>query len=181
VRRLGDADRDELVGLFAIPEVWHFEYDRGLSEEETDAFLDRQQGLWVDHGFGGCAVRTITDRGLLGVVGLGVPVLAHAALPPVTAGWRFGPDAWGHGYATEAATALLDQAFTTMRIACVGCVTNADNSKSIAVAERLGMHPVGEATVPRDDGTREVRATLLAVTTDEWTTGRAVRSRPGPR
>jgi RimJ/RimL family protein N-acetyltransferase len=108
-------------------------------------------------------------------------VQPHAALPPVTVGWRFAPVAWGRGYATEAARALLDQAFTTMRIERVGCVTNADNHKSVAVAERLGMRRVGETTGPRDDGAGNVRAALFAVTTDEWRTRRAVRNHPAPR
>jgi hypothetical protein len=38
----------------------------------------------------------------------------------------------------------------------------------VAVAERLGMRRVGETTGPRDDGARDVRAALFAVSVDEW-------------
>jgi predicted RNA-binding Zn ribbon-like protein len=63
---------------------------------------------------------------------------------------------WGKGYATEAATAVLDQAFTTMALDRVGCVTNAENVRSVRLADRLGMSVIAEALVPGDDATRMV-------------------------
>jgi hypothetical protein len=43
--------------VFADREVWEFEYGRGMTGWETEAFLDRQMNLWAECGFGGCAVR----------------------------------------------------------------------------------------------------------------------------
>jgi RimJ/RimL family protein N-acetyltransferase len=169
VRRLRTEDRDELVEVFRDPEVWWFEYERGLEPAETDAFLDRQRHLWDAYDFGGCAVRDREQGTLLGVVGLGVPTLSHPSLPDVTIGWRFGRAAWGHGFATEAATALLQQAFGPMRVPAVGCVTNRDNARSIAVARRLRMDAVGEQTGRADDGRRDVVAVLLRVDRATWT------------
>jgi RimJ/RimL family protein N-acetyltransferase len=168
LRRLTGDDLDNLVVLFADPGVWWFEYERGLTAAETEAFVHRQVHMRSEFGFGACAVRNPTDSGLLGVVGLGVPTVAHPALPSVTVGWRFASVAWGRGYATEAATALLDQAFVPMRVEAVGCVTNANNERSIAVARRLGMKPVGEVTGLRDDGLKTVTAAILRVEGDHW-------------
>jgi len=168
IRRLEDSDLVELAEVFREPEVWWFEYERGLDREETKRFLDRQNRLWDEHGFGGCAVRDLQCRALLGVVGLGVPTLAHPSLPSVTVGWRFSATAWGHGYATEAASALLDQAFESMCVDAVGCVTNRDNERSVAVATRLGMESVGKATGLRDDGLKTVRALILRINRGNW-------------
>jgi RimJ/RimL family protein N-acetyltransferase len=168
LRRLVTDDFNELATLFGDPEVWWFEYERGLTVTETEAFLDRQMRLWTECGFGGCAVRDLRHGNLIGVVGLGVPTLEHQLLPPVTVGWRFSSTAWGHGYATEAATALLHQAFGPMRLDRVGCVTNAENDRSVAVARRLGMNVVAEVTGPRDDGRGTVAAVLLMVGLDGW-------------
>jgi RimJ/RimL family protein N-acetyltransferase len=63
---------------------------------------------------------------------------------------------------------LLDQAFGPMRVEAVGCVTNADNERSVAVARRLGMQPVGEVTGLRDDGLKTVTAAIFRVERDSW-------------
>jgi RimJ/RimL family protein N-acetyltransferase len=168
LRPLGDDDLDELVTMFADPEVWRFEHDRGLTREETRAFADRQARMWFKYGFGGCAVRKRVDDMLVGVVGLAVPTVAAEALPAVTIGWRFSPSVWGRGMATEAATALVGQAFTTMGLDRVGCVTDAQNHRSVALAERLGMSVIADLSVPRDDGTGDLIARLMELQREAW-------------
>ena len=58
----------------------------------------------------------------------------------------------------------------------VGCATNAENGRSIAVAERLGMSIITETTVPNADGTRMVAALLLQVDRNDWLMARNGRS-----
>ena len=67
--------------------------------------------------------------------------LADAAGPTdeVEVGWHLHPDHWGHGYATEAATALLAEAGLPRVLA----LTDPDNDRSQAVARRLGMADEG--------------------------------------
>lgn len=54
------------------------------------------------------------------------------------------PDTWGHGYATEAASALIEWAFTHDDVDELFAVALPDNAPAIATAHRLGMHWVGE-------------------------------------
>jgi RimJ/RimL family protein N-acetyltransferase len=164
LHRLDGDDLDDLAAIFADADVWRFE-----TREEPSTFLTRQLKLWTDYGFGGCGVRTVDRPDLIGIVGLAVPTALQSRLPPVTVGWRFSPAVWGNGYATEAAAALLDQAFTTMALDRVGCVTNAENRRSLALAHRLGMRLITEATVPRDDGKGHVRVALLEIAHDQFT------------
>ena len=63
----------------------------------------------------------------------------------VEIGWHLHPDAWGQGYATEAAEAVLDDAFSR-GLAKVLAVTNPDNHASQAVCRRLGMTHLGCTT-----------------------------------
>lgn len=59
--------------------------------------------------------------------------------------WQLRPQAWGHGYAVEAARALSEWAFTR-DIDELFAVVRPDNTRAIATAKRLGMGWVGEST-----------------------------------
>jgi RimJ/RimL family protein N-acetyltransferase len=56
----------------------------------------------------------------------------------VEIGWWLAPFAWGRGYATEAALALRDFAFTQAGLEQLAVVLHAGNARSVAVAERIG-------------------------------------------
>ena len=114
-------------------------------------------------------MRDLQYRALLGVVGLGVAgMLSHPSLPAVTIGWRFGSSVWGQGFASEAAVALLRQAFGAMCIPAVGCVTNRENVRSVKLARHLKMEVFAEQRGIRDDGMRSVVALLLRVDRGRW-------------
>ncbi|MEV0050172.1 GNAT family N-acetyltransferase [Saccharopolyspora shandongensis] len=59
--------------------------------------------------------------------------------------WQLRPETWGHGFATEAASALLRWAFT-FDIDEVFGLARPDNTRAIATAERIGMEWVGETS-----------------------------------
>jgi RimJ/RimL family protein N-acetyltransferase len=67
----------------------------------------------------------------------------------VEVAWLVHPDYSGHGYATEAAAAVLDLAFDALGARWATALIGADNTRSIAVAERLGLQglPVDEGTI----------------------------------
>jgi RimJ/RimL family protein N-acetyltransferase len=53
-------------------------------------------------------------------------------------GWRLARTAWHHGYATEAARAALDVAFSILGMAEIYSITAVLNEPSLAVMRRLG-------------------------------------------
>lgn len=57
-------------------------------------------------------------------------------------------DCWGHGYATEAAQAVLRDAFERLGAAEVIADIRPENAASIRVAERLGMRAEYEVVKP---------------------------------
>ncbi len=71
-------------------------------------------------------------------------VRRRGALCPseVEVGWHLHPDAWGNGYATEAATAAVTDAFAR-GLERVIAVTHLDNHASQAVCRRLDMRHLG--------------------------------------
>src|SRR3712207_6049234 len=60
----------------------------------------------------------------------------------VEVGWHLHPDSWHHGYATEAARAVIDRAFG-MGLPEVYAVVRPGNDASMGVCRRLGMAPLG--------------------------------------
>jgi RimJ/RimL family protein N-acetyltransferase len=57
----------------------------------------------------------------------------------IEAGWRLARAAWGHGYATEAARAVVTFGFDRLRLPEILAVTTAANLRSQAVMRRIGM------------------------------------------
>jgi len=166
--RLESDDLAEMAAVFGHPEVWEFPFGRAFSTAETQAFLDAQTAAWEERGFGLWSARCRGEGRLLGFVGLSVPTFLREILPAVEVGWRLIPSAWGFGYATEGATAALDQAFTTLGLDRVCSVPQAENARSLRVADRLGMKPIRPVTIAATDRRGEVHAILYEITRSEW-------------
>jgi RimJ/RimL family protein N-acetyltransferase len=62
----------------------------------------------------------------------------------VEVGWHLHPDSWGHGYATEAARAVIDRGFAG-GLPEVYAVVRPGNEASLAVCRRLDMEPLGRS------------------------------------
>lgn len=58
-------------------------------------------------------------------------------------GWHLKKREWGKGYATEAGKAAIQYAFDRLRVSVLYAVVNPENTRSIAVTQRLGMKPLG--------------------------------------
>ena len=71
-------------------------------------------------------------------------------LDEVELGYRLRRDAWGKGYATEAARALLDKGFSRLGLRVVWGETMAVNLASQKVMEHVGMAVVQEIPTPDD-------------------------------
>ena len=82
-------------------------------------------------------------------------------------GWWLHPDSAGHGYATEAARALLDDVFAR-GLQDVWCGMYVDNDASARVAERLGLALLGVQQDPWYEG----ESRLYRVTRHQWVTRR---------
>lgn len=131
-----DADRDAIAELNAHPRVG--EWLGGVRDRaQSDAFVDRVQAHEAEHGFGFWVVEA--DARLVGMTGLWwVP--PEMAMPGmVEIGWRFHPEAWGQGYATEAAKASLAYGFSTLRLPEIIAFTARTNLASQSVMRRIGM------------------------------------------
>jgi len=139
LRAWRDADREPFAEMNADPRVMEH-FPAMLSRAESDAFVDRIVARWSANGYGLWVVERAADGVFLGFTGLAAPVVDVPGMPPfVEVGWRFAVDAWGHGYATEAARAAVAWGFDVLGLDEIASWTTVANLKSRAVMERLGM------------------------------------------
>ena len=173
LRRFAETDLDELVVVFAQPEVWRFPYGRGFTPAETADFLATQIAAWDGSGFSCWLARERASGRIAGYVGLSVPASLAAVLPAVEVGWRFDPRFWGQGLATEGARAALREGFETLGLDEICSLPQVDNTASSRVCERLGMRRTREIPLPATERRGEVRGLLYEITRAEWAAGAA--------
>lgn len=104
------------------------------------AIEERFMRWQAERGFTFWVIERKADGALLGFCGIKI---ADDAGSPVEGafeiGWRLREDAWGQGYAKEAAIASLDQAFGPIGAQRVVALTVEGNEASWGLMERLGM------------------------------------------
>lgn len=133
LRPLAPPDVDELVAMNRDPETIRFLGP--LSEQDARRRLEASAGDWREFGYGRAAVIERTTGRFLGRVGLKRwPQFGETEL-----GWALRREAWGNGYATEAARAWLDWAHPNVDVPYITAMIEPANARSLAVAKRLGM------------------------------------------
>ena len=140
LREWTDGDLAPFAALNADPEVMRY-FPAPLRREESDALAGRIRDDLDARGWGLWAVeaRKGPAPGFLGFTGLAAPRFEAHFTPAVEIGWRLARNAWGHGYATEAARAALAMAFGPLALDEVVSFTTSANARSRAVMVRLGM------------------------------------------
>lgn len=111
-----------------------------LTEEETIAFYHRIRKEFEEYGYGLYAVECKETHAFLGFVGFHHIAFKVDFAPGVEIGWRLCREAWGEGYATEAAFACLDYAREHLRFKEVYSFTAVPNKRSARVMQKIGMH-----------------------------------------
>jgi RimJ/RimL family protein N-acetyltransferase len=164
LRRWRDADREPFAALNADPEVMRH-FPAPLTREQSDALVDRLEAQFDEHGYGAWAVEAGGE--LLGFTGLLQATWEAEFTPAVEVGWRLRRSAWGHGYASEAATAALRTGFA--HVDSIISVTATTNERSQRVMHRLGMRYVQEFDHPRvPEGSPLRRHLLYRADRDTW-------------
>lgn len=132
------ADRDALAELHSDREVMRH-MPATLSREESDALVDAFEARWREGALAPWALEIAHTGELAGFVGLHRPTFEARFTPCVEIAWRLRREHWGHGYALEAATAALVEAFDGAGIGEVLAWTVEANARSWRLMERLGM------------------------------------------
>jgi RimJ/RimL family protein N-acetyltransferase len=137
LRQWRDDDLDAWAALNADPEVREF-FDGVLTRDQAQASLSRFRDEIAERGWGWWAIEVRETGAFAGMAGLD-PVDEGLPFHGVEIGWRLARWAWGHGYATEAARAVLTYGFETLALREILAIAAAGNTRSHAVMSRLGM------------------------------------------
>ncbi|MEO3768639.1 GNAT family protein [Streptomyces sp. B8F3] len=146
LRPFTEADADHLFALHSSTHVMRYWDSPPWTERaRAERFLARCREM-ADEGTGArVAVDRASDGAFVGWCGLTSfdPDYRSASL-----GYCLDPPMWGHGYATEAAHALLRWAFDTLDLNRVQAEADTRNAASGRVLEKVGF--VREGTLRED-------------------------------
>lgn len=168
LRPLGRDDVDALLAYRSRPDVCRYVPFEPMTREVIE---ERIAGMWANH--------SLTDEGQALTLGV---VLAETGqlVGDVVLFWHsrehgggeigyvLNPDFGGHGYATEAARALLGLGFDSIGLHRIVARIDERNEPSVRVARRLGMRQ--EARLVRNEFFKGEWSTELdfAMLADEW-------------
>ncbi|MFF9409780.1 GNAT family N-acetyltransferase [Streptomyces anandii] len=160
-----ESDLDPWAAMNADPQVREY-FPDVLTREQSEASAVRFQTELERRGWGWWAVEVEETGQFIGFTGLD-PVNEDMPFTGVEAGWRLARPAWGHGYATEAARAVLAYGFEHLALSEILAITAAGNLRSRAVMHRLGMtrdpcDDFDDPTLPEGPLRRSVVYRLLA-------------------
>ncbi len=139
LRTWSEADKAEFVRVTNQPAVMRW-LGGVQSKQSMAAGFKRIDGYQRDFGHTLWVVERKSDGALLGFCGLKRVNSPGASCPgDFEVGWRLREDAWGQGFAKEAAIASLDLDFARFGAPHVVALTVAGNADSQGLMKRLGM------------------------------------------
>ncbi|ONI71558.1 GNAT family N-acetyltransferase [Kribbella sp. ALI-6-A] len=144
LREWTEADKEPFAAMNSDPAVMEH-FPAMMTREESDAFVDRIGAQLAEWGFGLWALEVRDTGRFIGFTGLSRPSFEAHFTPAVEVGWRLSKDAWGNGYATEAARAALAYGFGPAGLDEIVSFTATTNLPSQRVMQRIGMtHDVSD-------------------------------------
>jgi [ribosomal protein S5]-alanine N-acetyltransferase len=144
LRRFTMADTSLIVQLNSRTEVLQYLHEVPVKDEVHAAEIlqtiilpqyENNLGRWATH------IKE-TDE-FIGWCGL----KHRPEIAEVDLGYRFLPEFWGRGYATEAAKYALEYGFTTLGLKAVTGRAHIENAASLKVLEKIGMQYIKDEEV----------------------------------
>lgn len=148
LRPVRDEDIDRILEYRNLPEV-----TRWLLRTEVDPASFRAAWRRAAQDPDDHSVAVVLDGVVIGTVSLEVADgMGQPGMPPRTQaelGYIFDPAYGGHGYATEAVTAMVAYAFDQLGVRRITAGCFADNLASVRILEKVGMrreqHGIGDS------------------------------------
>jgi RimJ/RimL family protein N-acetyltransferase len=142
LRVFREEDLDSYAEMVADEEVMRY-LDNPMNRMEAWRNMAMMIGHWHLRGYGMWAVEERQSGAFIGRIGCWYP----EGWPGFEVGWMLRRAYWGRGFATEAARAALNYAFSELQRPHVISLIHPENTASIRVAERVGERLEGRTQV----------------------------------
>lgn len=136
LREFVPQDAGALATVLGDPIAMQY-YPAAFDRAEIDAWIRRNRARYFDPGFGLWAM-VLKDSGEM-IGDCGCFLRDVDGRDDIEIGYHVRRDLWGKGYATEAAQACMQYAFTRLGVNRVISLIRPENLQSIRVAEKNGM------------------------------------------
>jgi len=129
-------DKEEMFRLHSNPDVQRYTGEPPVeSIEEMEQAIKTRSKDYKKYGYGRWA--TFLKNGMQFVGWAGLAYLPE--FDEIDLGYRFLPEYWGMGIATEASHAILNYGFEKLELRKIIAIAMKENKASIKVMEKVGM------------------------------------------
>lgn len=140
LREMTENDIEALCRIMCDPQTMEAAYVIPFTPEDVHAWLGRHLKRYATLGFGLWAVVLKTDGRMIGQCGLTLQEWNGREILEI--GYLFDKAFWHRGFATEAARACTEYAFTKLNADAVYSIIRESHTASRAVALRTGMRAI---------------------------------------
>lgn len=144
IREMVQSDFDALCKILCDEEVMRTAYESAFSVEEAQNWMNRHFKRYAEYGFGLWAVVLKETNEMIGQCGLTIQSWGEKEILEI--GYLFQKAYWHKGYATEAAIACKEYAFSVLNASSVYSMIRDTHIASQNVAVRNGMKVVDKFT-----------------------------------
>ena len=133
-----DEDLLEFSLINSDPEVMRY-FPSTVDKQDTMKMIRNEQETYRQEGY--CLFACVLkNRGkFIGFVGLHKVGFDAHFVPAVEISWRLAKEHWNQGYATEAASVIIDWGFTEIGLREIVSFTTQQNKASMRVMEKCGL------------------------------------------
>jgi ribosomal-protein-alanine N-acetyltransferase len=145
------SDSSEVFAILGDPRtVEHNPSDRLEDRGEATELVARWVRHWEEQGFGYWCVRESGSNSIIGYAG--VKRMLIQGRPVLNLVYRFVPEVWGRGFATEAAAAIVSRMLDEMPEEAIVARVRPDNRPSQNVALKAGLRRDAAMDCQGEDG-----------------------------
>lgn len=139
LRQWRDDDLTPFAALNADTRVMEH-FPAPLTTQESNTLAEKIQKELAEKPYGLWAVEVKEGAPFIGFIGLHYQDFPAPFTPCIEIGWRLAHSHWGHGYAYEGASRVLDYALTELHLPKIVSFTATVNKRSIRLMEKLYLH-----------------------------------------
>jgi len=137
LRLMQPSDLDNLLKIFGDTKVMDSFHEQPFTREQMQRWLQRNLAHQEEFGYGLFSVILKSENLLIGDCGL--EHMDVEGEQKTELGYDFRSDYWNQGYATEAASAVRNFAFDSLKLPGLISLIRKGNQSSRRVAEKIGM------------------------------------------